>query len=127
MSPQTGFDCSGLVSYLLDEAGFDRHGCRHANEYEAPFPALPRDDPMAGDLVLFSRNNKWPTHVGVMVSPDAYVHAPGTGKPLPDGSPETVCVAPLAPRRLLPEGSAYRFDPMGFRRIYRRVGTWNIM
>lgn len=83
-----GFDCSGFVSYV-----FARHG-----------HALPRTVPeqyrlgqrigsrtvTAGDLVFFRITGRGPSHVGIAISADEFIHAPS--------STGVVRVEPLASR-----------------------------
>lgn len=131
MCPQTGFDCSGLVSFLLDGVGFPRGACRHANEFMRRIPSVDPDieEALPGDLVFFSRTGDRPTHVGVMAGRDEYVHAPGTGKPTADGTPETVVrsrlvIAPIVSP--LGQPTLYRRNPIGIRRLAREIGTWDV-
>src|ERR1700733_2469581 len=74
-TPESGFDCSGLVDYVfLDVAGValprtaDDIGRIEASE-------IPRDDLASGDLIFFGRRAHI-THVGIYVGDGRFVHAP---------------------------------------------------
>ena len=70
-----GFDCSGLVQYV-----FAQHGLglprTVTSQYGMGSPVAPVDL-QAGDLVFFGITDpKAPTHVGIIVGGDSFVHAP---------------------------------------------------
>jgi cell wall-associated NlpC family hydrolase len=77
-SPDTGFDCSGLVAYVYREAfrwslprtTFEqsRVGVPVANEALGP-----------GDLVFFNTLRRDFSHVGIYLGDARFVHAPSTG------------------------------------------------
>lgn len=71
-----GFDCSGLVRYV-----FARHGWEMprtvAEQYRAG-TRVPAAELQAGDLVFFSTTAPGPTHVGIVIGGDAFVHAPAS-------------------------------------------------
>ena len=77
-TPDTGFDCSGLVGYVFrDAAGVvlprtsgEMSGLR-AREVDLP-------DLEAGDLVFFAEGRRV-SHVGIYVGEQRFVHAPNTG------------------------------------------------
>jgi cell wall-associated NlpC family hydrolase len=78
LTPQEGFDCSGLVfhTYLktgrwLPRKSQDQYV--YANKIERPKP---------GDLVFFSSKIKLKQidHVGILLKEDLFIHAPGKGK-----------------------------------------------
>ena len=69
-----GFDCSGFVQYV-----FAQHGrpCR------GRFGGRPRSgsrvrEAEAGDLVFFPPRATGPTHVGIALGPDRFIHAPSS-------------------------------------------------
>lgn len=73
-----GFDCSGLVSYV-----FARHGVavpRDVRRQAFAGTAVSRDDLAPGDLVFFSTAGSGPTHVGIAIGGDRFIHAPRTGE-----------------------------------------------
>ncbi len=69
-----GFDCSGLVQYV-----FARHGVTLPRSVRDQFQAglaVPRESLVPGDLVFFSTTSPGPTHVGIIIREDWFVHAP---------------------------------------------------
>jgi cell wall-associated NlpC family hydrolase len=74
--PQTGFDCSGLVQFV-----FARHAVdvprTVADQFRVGLPVT-LANLRAADLVFFSTTGPGPTHVGIAVSRDGFVHAPTT-------------------------------------------------
>lgn len=71
-----GFDCSGLVRYV-----FGQHGepmPRTVSEQYAAGKAVTPSALQAGDLVFFSTTAPGPTHVGIVIGGDAFVHAPAS-------------------------------------------------
>ena len=76
-TPESGFDCSGLIGYVY------RHRTGSApprtvaqlNTWGTPInPALRR----TGDLVVFGTGRQ-PSHAGIYVGEGRFVHAPSTG------------------------------------------------
>lgn len=127
MCPRTGFDCSGFVSHILDFVGVPRGTLRHANEYLDDF-GIGVGFPVPGDLVVFTRDGTRPTHMGVVVAPGRFVHAPGTRKRGSDAPPELVREDAISPRNILQENPEiiYPSDPCGYRRAVRVFGTWKV-
>lgn len=78
-SPQSGFDCSGLVDYVFrDVAGIVLP--RTAEQIsEIPAPEVARDRLESGDLVFFSHRTRRIAHVGIYVGNGRFVHAPNEG------------------------------------------------
>ena len=74
-SDPSGFDCSGLVYYV-----FGQHGIKVPRTVALQFNAgttIDRDgDMLPGDLVFFNTSGSGPSHVGIMIGSDAFVHAP---------------------------------------------------
>jgi cell wall-associated NlpC family hydrolase len=74
----TGFDCSGLVQYVFAQQGIALP--RSAREQFDATVAVPRDAVAPGDLVFFETVGRGPSHVGIVVGDDWFVHAPsGSG------------------------------------------------
>lgn len=69
------FDCSGLVDYAARRAGIIVP--RTAAEQFRTGTVVKRDALQAGDLVFMRLKRE--LHVGIMVSPDRFVHAPSSG------------------------------------------------
>jgi cell wall-associated NlpC family hydrolase len=72
-----GFDCSGLVYYAAAGAGV--RVPRTAHELEASGIRVARRDLRPGDLVFMHLTRK-ELHVGIMVDPVRFIHAPSTGR-----------------------------------------------
>lgn len=78
-TPDTGFDCSGLVGYVYRTAmGLALPRTSHAMS-EIDAPRIKRDQLAAGDLVFFRGRGKRVDHVGIYVGNGRFVHAPNTG------------------------------------------------
>lgn len=78
-TPDSGFDCSGLVRYVYDttlDIALPRTS--HAmSEIDAPRVKLDQLD--AGDLVFFHGGSSRISHVGIYVGKGRFVHAPNSG------------------------------------------------
>jgi len=80
-SPDSGFDCSGLVGYVFRTAlGIElpRVSREMAHDGEAEL-INDRNALAAGDLVFFGRKGRV-DHVGIYVGDGRFLHAPSTGK-----------------------------------------------
>ena len=77
-SPESGFDCSGLVGYVFRSIGIDlpRVSRAMANEGVA---ITDRTALAEGDLVFFGRRGRV-DHVGIYVGDGKFLHAPRTGR-----------------------------------------------
>jgi cell wall-associated NlpC family hydrolase len=78
-SPQTGFDCSGLVGHVYRQiAGLvlprDSYAMAKLGTPVAP------DDLRPGDLVFFNTMRRPFSHVGIYLGDRRFVHAPSAGK-----------------------------------------------
>ncbi|OGH59831.1 MAG: hypothetical protein A2725_02330 [Candidatus Magasanikbacteria bacterium RIFCSPHIGHO2_01_FULL_33_34] len=124
MSPETGFDCSGFVTYLLREVvKFPRPVPRHCNEYFDTFGVFVHNF-LPGDLVFFSRRNggQFPDHMGIMISEISYAHSPGS-----DGKIVEVKSLKGGPiKNLYYEESRriYTTNPIGFKRLSFKEGRY---
>ncbi len=79
-SPQTGFDCSGLVNYVYHESA----GIKLPRTVKAltsmPAPVVTKKELQTGDLVIFAtRHGKQADHAGIFVGEGRFVHAPSSG------------------------------------------------
>jgi cell wall-associated NlpC family hydrolase len=78
-TPEAGFDCSGLVVYVmaLQDIGMPR---TVQEQYRVGLP-VGRTDLRDGDLVFFTTTGPGATHVGIVsnVERREFVHAPNTG------------------------------------------------
>lgn len=72
----TGFDCSGFVHYVFGQHGvpLPRETRRQFDVGRVVAPALLEP----GDLVFFSTVAPGPSHVGIAVGGDQFVHAPSS-------------------------------------------------
>lgn len=80
-SPDNGFDCSGLVSYVFRTAlgvELPRVSREMARETSAEL-INDRGSLAAGDLVFFGRKGRV-DHVGIYVGEGRFLHAPSSGK-----------------------------------------------
>ncbi|MBX9756480.1 MAG: C40 family peptidase [Pseudomonadaceae bacterium] len=79
-TPQSGFDCSGLIGYVYrDAAGIVLP--RSTRELLAmPVPSIRRDALQTGDLVFFATSGGGKvSHAGIYVGDGRFVHAPSSG------------------------------------------------
>jgi peptidoglycan DL-endopeptidase LytE len=72
-SEKTGLDCSGLVKTLFSK--FDIDLPRSSREQYKQGKKVDRNELEVGDLVFFSSGGKTPTHVGIYVGNDKFLHA----------------------------------------------------
>lgn len=76
-TPDSGFDCSGLIGYIYQS----RAGVappRTVSKMRAWGLPVPSQSVRSGDLVLFAKNDVV-THAGIYVGHGRFVHAPSTG------------------------------------------------
>ena len=75
-SDASGFDCSGFTQYV-----FARYGVRLPREvrdqYRMGRPVEPQDL-LPGDILFFTTTAPGPTHVGIAIGGDEFVHAPSS-------------------------------------------------
>ena len=77
-TPESGFDCSGLVNYVFRDM-LDLRLPRSSRELAAvQGPRLAPDRLASGDLVFFGSGREV-THVGIYVGEGRFVHAPSSG------------------------------------------------
>lgn len=72
-----GFDCSGFVQYVY--AYFGIHLGRTTWDQIEDGVAVPKDQLQPGDIVFFGEGGN-PTHEGIYVGDNEYIHAPRTGE-----------------------------------------------
>jgi len=77
-SPRTGFDCSGLVAHVFEQAWGIRlpHSVQAQSEVGTPV-SLAQLQP--GDLVFYDTQHRPYSHVGIYIGGGRFVHAPKTG------------------------------------------------
>lgn len=75
----SGFDCSGLVSYVFRTAlGIELP--RVSRDQARAGRRVERTALAAGDLVFFSRSGRNIDHVGIYLGEGQFVHSPRTGR-----------------------------------------------
>jgi LysM repeat protein len=72
-SEKNGFDCSGLVKRLFSKFNIDLP--RSSREQYRQGEKIDRDKLEAGDLVFFSSGGDLPTHVGIYIGDNKFLHA----------------------------------------------------
>jgi cell wall-associated NlpC family hydrolase len=78
LSPQTGFDCSGLVAYAYREgAGLSLP--RNTFDLSRLGVAIEPDALRPGDLVFYNTQRRDFSHVGIYLGEDRFIHAPSSG------------------------------------------------
>jgi cell wall-associated NlpC family hydrolase len=77
-TPQTGFDCSGLVQWAYAKAGIQIPRVTDAQFSASGGSPVERSDLKPGDLVFFGQPGNI-YHVGISMGGDKFVHAPRTG------------------------------------------------
>ena len=78
-SPETGFDCSGFVNYVFNQAANvelprTTGGLSRVGQSVAPNELQP------GDLVFFNTRSSAYSHVGIYIGDGDFIHAPRAGK-----------------------------------------------
>ncbi len=74
-NPEAGFDCSGMVSYVFEQAAGVRLSGSAA---EIARLGRPTERPKPGDLVFFNTQNRPRSHVGIYIGDGRFVHAPSS-------------------------------------------------
>lgn len=76
-TPETGFDCSGLIAHVYQTRA-EVSPPRTVARLQGWGVPVPGHVARSGDLVLFAQNDV-ATHAGIYVGNDRFVHAPSTG------------------------------------------------
>jgi cell wall-associated NlpC family hydrolase len=71
-----GFDCSGLVQYVLAQSGVAMP--RIVREQYEVGARVRLDELEPGDLVFFTTEGRRVSHVGIAIGGDQFVHAPNS-------------------------------------------------
>jgi len=74
----TGFDCSGLVAHVFEEAYGIRLPRNALSQSEAGLP-VSLDQLEPGDLVFYDTLGRPYSHVGIYLGDGRFVHAPKSG------------------------------------------------
>jgi cell wall-associated NlpC family hydrolase len=78
LAPDSFFDCSGLVVYVIKNTR-QKNLPRTTDELGKYGKSLAQDTPAPGDLVFFNTLGESHSHVGIYVGSGRFVHAPTTG------------------------------------------------
>ncbi len=78
-TPESGFDCSGLIVYVFREIAGVSLPRIVQDIYAVDLVEIPRDRLQGGDLVFFDPSGHGVTHIGIYVGQDRFVHAPNEG------------------------------------------------
>ena len=78
-SPETGFDCSGLVTHVFERAWglLLPPGTEALSKVGRPVGKLKELAP--GDLIFYNTRNRPYSHVGIYLGDERFVHAPRPG------------------------------------------------
>ena len=76
-SPQTGFDCSGLVQYVYKQAGVELP--RVTDQQFNVGKVIGRNELRTGDIVFFRDSTGYIHHEGLYLDNGRFLHAPHTG------------------------------------------------
>lgn len=77
-SPDTGFDCSGLIRFLYSQiTGQSLQG--NAAEISRVGAVIDKSELQPGDLVFFNTLRRPFSHVGIYLGDSRFVHAPSRG------------------------------------------------
>ncbi|KVE33034.1 C40 family peptidase [Burkholderia sp. TSV86] len=77
-TPESGFDCSGLVRYVVDRAA-NVNLPRTTADMSAIGDSIEPDGIAPGDLIFFNTSGRPHSHVGIYVGKLRFVNAPSTG------------------------------------------------
>lgn len=77
-TPETGFDCSGLVRHVFRES-LGLLLPRTSRDISRVGESVQRDELQPGDLVFFNTLRRGFSHVGIYLGEDRFVHAPAKG------------------------------------------------
>jgi len=78
-TPESGFDCSGLVQYSYHQAGLAVP--RTSKQQYRQAQPVSRRHLQPGDLIFFrNRYGSFVSHVGIYLGKGEFIHAPSSGK-----------------------------------------------
>ena len=79
-TPNSGFDCSGLIQYVYEESANISLPRTVAEMNKLNAPTVDEADLEAGDLLIFATDSGTrPSHAGIYVGEGRFVHAPRQG------------------------------------------------
>lgn len=76
-NPEAGLDCSGMVSYVVEQVT-GRRLPHNAAEIAARTRPVDRGELRPGDLVFFNTRNRPYSHMGIYLGQDRFIHAPSS-------------------------------------------------
>ncbi|MBL8447760.1 MAG: C40 family peptidase [Zoogloeaceae bacterium] len=76
-NPDAGLDCSGMVSYVVEQVSGQRLP-HNAAEIAARTRPVDRAAIRPGDLVFFNTQNRPYSHMGIYLGDDRFIHAPSS-------------------------------------------------
>jgi cell wall-associated NlpC family hydrolase len=76
-NPEAGLDCSGMVSYIVEEISGKRLPHNAAQIARSTRP-IPREHLQPGDLVFFNTLNRPFSHMGIYLGGGRFVHSPSS-------------------------------------------------
>ena len=79
-SPETGFDCSGLVTHVFERAWGVLLPRSAQEQATVGKPVRKLHDLQAGDLVFYNTRNAPFSHVGIYLGDGQFIHAPRPGQ-----------------------------------------------
>lgn len=126
-TPETGFDCSGLIQYVYKQVGIDIPRVS-ADQARAGVPVSGLENARPGDLLAF---NSPVDHIGIYAGNNMMVVAPRTGDVV---KMQKVTATPTAIRRILPEETAApsplnrtsslsALDSSSFEDLFQQIGS----
>jgi cell wall-associated NlpC family hydrolase len=78
-SPESGFDCSGLIDYVFLSSAGIKLPRSTAELIDIDAPKIAKDRLYPGDLVYFNTQGGRVSHIGIYVGERRFVHSPSTG------------------------------------------------
>ena len=78
-SPETGFDCSGLVAHVFERAWGVLLPPQTAALSKVGVPVMKLKELQPGDLVFYNTRNRPHSHVGIYLGDGRFLHAPRPG------------------------------------------------
>ena len=78
-TPASGFDCSGLIGYVYRDGAGVALPRTVRSIADGPWPRVPADQLVSGDLVFFAVGGRSLSHAGIYVGNGRFVHAPSSG------------------------------------------------
>lgn len=76
-NPEAGLDCSGMVSYIVEQVS-GRRLPHNAAQIAASTRPIEVDELQPGDLVFFNTLNRRHSHMGVYMGDGRFIHAPSS-------------------------------------------------